>query len=229
MIAKKFKSDSEARREQDEEKSSRWLVTYCSLAITLVAVFMMLVSYSTVAGGKMTEYRRSIKAAQTAPVSAAPGQVDPTESAISVIREHTQMGGYSSQVEIGRTKNGFKVIIPAALLFAPESAEIREDLLPLLAKMSGILKKGLFSLGVAGHTSDLPVNTASFDSNWVFSGMRAANVAKYIMKSGNIPPARLASAGYGQYRPLAAGSSSDAREKNERVEFLFVLQETISG
>ena len=223
----KFKLDKEQLREQDEENAGRWLVTYCSLAITLVAVFMMLVSYSTVAKGKVTQYRRGAGTAAKGPAaSAGPEIVDPTESAISVINAQAQMSGFSGRVEIAKTKSGFKVVMPGSLMFAPESAEIREEVFPVLEKMSGILKQGIFSLGIAGHTSDLPVNTAAFDSNWVLSGTRAAKVMQHIKKTGNVPAARLAATGYGQYRPVVSGNSEDAKEKNERLEFIFVSQDT---
>jgi chemotaxis protein MotB len=225
-MAMKFKLNKEQLREQDEENAGRWLVTYCSLAITLVAVFMMLVSYSTVAGGKMTQYRRGVGTAAKGPAGVAPEGTDPAESAIAVISAQAQLSGYSGKVEIARTKNGFKVIIPGNLMFAPESAKIQDEVLTVLEKMSDILKKGFFSLGIAGHTSDLPVNTAAFDSNWVLSGIRAAHVMQHIKKTGNIPEARLASTGYGQYRPVVSGSSADARERNERLEFLFVSHDT---
>ena len=216
-------------REKDEEHAARWLVTYCSLAITLVAVFMMLVSYSNVAGGKMKRYVQSMGTQKPFISSPQSGPVDQTETAIALLSRHAQESGYSGKVEIGRTKNGFKVIIPANMLFASESAAVKEDVDPLFRVVSSILIKGYFSMGIAGYTSDLPIKTQQFPSNWELSGARSVNILKHLQNNGRVPATRLASAGYGQYRPRVSGSSDEAREKNDRVEFLFVRQDAVEG
>lgn len=221
----KIKPSREELREKDEEHAGRWLITYCSLAITLVAVFMMLVSYSSVASGKMTKYRRSIGQYGTqAGASRVQGTADPAESAIATLRHHAQMSGYTGQVEITRTQDGFKVTVPGSALFEPDTAEVQEEAHPLLAVMTGIMKRGFFSLGIAGHTSRLPACAEDFSAGLELSGNRAAGLLKHFLESGRIPAYRLACVGYGPYRPSASGGA-EARDKNDRIEFLFIIRQ----
>lgn len=222
-----FRIDRKRSPEDDEEKKGRWLVTYCSLAITLVAVFMMLVSYSSFTGGKMKKYQKSMGIGDSAGVVRR--LADPVESSIEALTSHARQNGYSEKIEAVRTKNGFKAVIAGDFLFPPLSATLRAEATPLLEVITGILKKGFFSAGIAGHTAEVPVRTAEFTSTWELSGMRAVNVMNYLVKSGRIPESRLSAAGFGQYRPAVPEASPLAEGKNDRLEFLFVLQETIEG
>lgn len=230
MNWKKLKAISEEIRERDEEHAGRWLVTYCSLAITLVAVFMMLVSYSSVATGKMMKYRKSVgQLGTTASVtSSGQGPAEPVESAIATLTHHAQMSGYSGRVEITRMQDGFKVTVPGSTLFEPDTAEILEEAHPLLAEMIGIMKRGFFSLGIAGHTGRPPVRADDYSAGLELSANRAAGLLRHFLESGRIPAIRLACVGYGPYRPAASGGV-EAQDKNDRVEFLFIIRQGASG
>ena len=225
-MLKILKQNSDKLRAQDEEKTGRWLITYCSLIITLVAVFMMLVSYSSVSNGKVKSYRQGLGFSNAALLPIADRSADFAENAVQNLRQHAEMNGYSGKVQLSKIKNGFKVTIPGNMAFSPESAVIQEEVQPLLVEMTGILKKGIFSVGVAGYTSERPTSINNFASNWELSSIRAANIVRYFINTGKIPESRLACAGYGQYHPAVSGTSEDAKEKNDRLEFLFILPES---
>ncbi len=72
-------------------------------------------------------------------------------------------------------------------------------------------------LQVEGHTDDRPINTFQFPSNWELSTARAISVLRYLTQRG-IPESRLAAAGYGEYRPIDARPSEEARRRNRRIE-----------
>ena len=135
------------------------------------------------------------------------------------------MSGYSGQVQIARTQYGFKVTIPSQMAFAPESSQIQQEVLPLLGVMTGILKKGLFSVGIAGYTSSHPINETGL-SDWELSGNRSSAIMRYFKETGNIAATRLASVGYGQYRPATSESSGN---ENDRLELNFVIREDVTG
>ena len=57
--------------------------------------------------------------------------------------------------------------------------------------------------------------------NWELSQARALSVVRYMVNFLGLPPGRLSANGFGQYQPIAAGDSADARAQNRRIELKF--------
>ncbi|PQA75505.1 peptidoglycan -binding protein [Brucella oryzae] len=73
-------------------------------------------------------------------------------------------------------------------------------------------------LRVDGHTDDVPLaGTGRFRDNWELSSARATAVVKFLIANG-VPANRLVAAGFGEYQPLDASDTPDARAKNRRIE-----------
>ncbi|QOG08118.1 peptidoglycan -binding protein [Aureimonas sp. OT7] len=71
---------------------------------------------------------------------------------------------------------------------------------------------------VDGHTDNVPISGGRFSDNWQLSTERAGAVVKYLITQG-VPADRLAATGFGEYQPLEAGDSPEARARNRRIEF----------
>jgi chemotaxis protein MotB len=73
-------------------------------------------------------------------------------------------------------------------------------------------------LRVDGHTDPQPVrNRAQFASNWELAAGRAISVVKLLIADG-VPPEHLAATAFGQYQPIAEGSTPEAYAKDRRIE-----------
>lgn len=73
-------------------------------------------------------------------------------------------------------------------------------------------------LRVDGHTDNVPLaGTGRFRDNWELSSARATAVVKFLIANG-VPANRLVAAGFGEYQPLEASDSPDARARNRRIE-----------
>ncbi len=73
-------------------------------------------------------------------------------------------------------------------------------------------------LRVDGHTDNSPLSGAGrYRDNWELSSARATSVVKYLISKG-VPANRLVAAGFGEFQPIAAGDSPDARNQNRRIE-----------
>ncbi|WP_144222805.1 peptidoglycan -binding protein [Mesorhizobium amorphae] len=73
-------------------------------------------------------------------------------------------------------------------------------------------------LRVDGHTDNRPLSgTGRFKDNWELSSARATSVVKFLIANG-VPANRLVAAGFGEYQPLDAAETDDARSKNRRIE-----------
>jgi len=73
-------------------------------------------------------------------------------------------------------------------------------------------------LRVDGHTDNTPLSgTGRFADNWELSSARATSVVKFLIENG-VPANRLVAAGFGEYQPLDASNTPEARDKNRRIE-----------
>jgi len=100
------------------------------------------------------------------------------------------------------------------LKFEFDKAELRSEDRELLSRIAGILLTSKdYSISVNGHTDD--VGTEEY--NQKLSERRAQAVRDYLVKAG-LSPDILSVTGHGKSRPLAPGTSEQARARNRRVE-----------
>lgn len=120
---------------------------------------------------------------------------------------------------------GDRFVFQSEVLFAQGQAEIgpqgQEQLAKLAITLADIAQKipGDINwiLQVDGHTDNVPIRAGRYTDNWDLSTERALSVVRYLNQQG-LPANRLAAAGYGEYQPLDASDSANARRKNRRIE-----------
>jgi len=73
-------------------------------------------------------------------------------------------------------------------------------------------------LRVDGHTDNVQLSgTGRFRDNWELSSARATSVVKFLIANG-VPANRLVAAGFGEFQPLDAADTQEARDRNRRIE-----------
>jgi len=72
-------------------------------------------------------------------------------------------------------------------------------------------------LRIDGHTDRIPINTPQFPSNWELSTARAVAVVRYLADQ-SVPQRRMVAAGFGEFFPVADGTTAEALQKNRRIE-----------
>jgi chemotaxis protein MotB len=120
---------------------------------------------------------------------------------------------------------GDRFLLPSELLFASASAELGEEgqreldkLADLLLDVSARIPEDVdWILRIDGHTDVIPINTPRFPSNWELSTARAVAVVRYLAAQG-VPERRMAAAGFGEFFPVAEGTSPEALQRNRRIE-----------
>jgi flagellar motor protein MotB len=73
---------------------------------------------------------------------------------------------------------------------------------------------------VAGHTDNVPSNSARYPNNWFLSSARALNFLAVLLEDGDLSPENFATRGYGELRPIASNDTPEGRKLNRRVELL---------
>jgi chemotaxis protein MotB len=110
-------------------------------------------------------------------------------------------------------------VITDSVLFAPDRAELTPAGARILDLLAPALRAVSNQLHVEGHTNTVPVAPKYYPSEWELSSARAAAVVRRLVGLG-IDPHRLSATGYGDTRPLLAGTGAEANRVNRRVEIV---------
>ncbi len=121
---------------------------------------------------------------------------------------------------------GDRFVFQSEVLFPSGGAELNEAGLGEMTKLA----KALIELGgeipeeidwvlrVDGHTDNVPLSgTGRYRDNWELSSARATSVVQYLIEQG-VPARRLVAAGFGEFQPLDAEDTEEARDRNRRIE-----------
>ena len=122
---------------------------------------------------------------------------------------------------------GDRFVFSSEVLFNPGSADLAPEGRAQIAGVVAILNEVRaeippeidWIIRVDGHTDNVPIAPgAAFADNWELSQARALSVVRYMQDELGFPPDRMAATGFGEYRPVAAGDSEEARAQNRRIE-----------
>lgn len=132
-----------------------------------------------------------------------------------------EKAGLSGEVDVEKTRNGFKATITSGILFHSGTATIGKKAYTCLDGIIKLVKAVPYMIRIEGHTDNLPIHTDAYPSNWELSTARAVNVLRYFLDKGKIAPVRIAAVGFGEYHPIATNATPEGRSKNRRVDFYF--------
>lgn len=107
--------------------------------------------------------------------------------------------------------------------FPSGSAELSYGLVDLLVRMARVLTNVPGDLTVEGHTDDVPIRSARYDSNWNLSADRAAAVANALIEAGPLDEDRFRVLGLAATRPRVDNTTDSNRAMNRRVEIILDL------
>jgi chemotaxis protein MotB len=115
-------------------------------------------------------------------------------------------------------KNGLVYVnLEDELMFRKGTSRVSNDGETVIGTLASVLNENPnLKIVVVGHTDD---RGGRGGDNWTQSTERANNVVR-AMKDNKIDPARLTSAGQGQYNPIADNSTAEGRAQNRRTEII---------
>ena len=127
--------------------------------------------------------------------------------------------GIQDLVQVDFNGQYVRITLNGALLFDSGSAELASEAMPLVEKIAKIVDVYNDSVvEIEGHTDNVPIHSAKYESNDVLSMYRALYVADYIREISTIDPANIISSGRGSYVPIADNGTAEGRARNRRVE-----------
>ena len=134
----------------------------------------------------------------------------------SVMREEVSKG----TVEIETQEQTITIRLKDKGSFESGSAELNYDFIPVIDMVRDVLIGLKGSIAVEGHTDNIPIETARFQSNWQLSSARAIAVAEELFSTGQLEQSRFAVTGFADARPLVPNDTPENRATNRRVEIV---------
>ena len=129
-------------------------------------------------------------------------------------------------IEMGQ--DGLVISLREAGFFDSGSALPRHGTVDTLRTVAQAIRKTSYDLRVEGHTDNVPVHNAEFDSNWELSSARATRIARICLALQAVPPERLTAAGYAEFHPIATNDTSEGRAQNRRVDLVVIPRTSFS-
>ncbi len=123
-------------------------------------------------------------------------------------------------VSVTASKEGVVVSLREAGFFDSGSTALGPQALPTLSAIVKVI--GPERMRIEGHTDNVPIHNARFDSNWELSTARATEIIKLFITKYAIAPDRLAASGYGEYYPVASNDTAEGRSMNRRVDLVIL-------
>jgi chemotaxis protein MotB len=185
-----------------KEEAEDWLMSYADMITLLMAFFVMLISMSHLDPVRYEQVQGGLAKDIGKHESAQPIQQLKTEMAAAMRGIKVD----ETQVSIGQDDRGLVLDLDAGTFFDSNSAVLKDQFVPTLAKIADTLKSekySAFQIEVQGHTDDDKPNTPAFPTNWELSAARATTVVRKLIDDG-LQPDRMGAVGYADTRPRVA-------------------------
>jgi chemotaxis protein MotB len=219
-------------RQEEHDNVDRWIVSYADFITLLFAFFTVMYAVSRVDSAKLSDFVGSTRAAfgpravaQAKPViegiaPVPPGTAGLQRDALRII----ETSGAAGAVSVRSDPRGIVLSMGEHVLFEPGRAEVKASSRDALAAVAAVLLKARCDAIVEGHTDSISIANAQYASNWELSAARATTVLARLLKDYEVPPERLAAAGYAEFRPVATNATPEGRARNRRVDIVLLLE-----
>lgn len=230
-MSRKFNSFHD-EDEQDEENSS-WLDSYSDLVTDLLAVFVILFSFAMMNQAAVANSAKNQAKADSAAASSemiVPENISQSQEEIIafnslfdsisqyIIDEHLE-----NELSVEKIENSQILLrVDSSVFFDPGQADFHENSAPILESIAELFlryEETIQMIRIEGHTDNIPMNTAKYNSNWELSTGRAVNVLKEMLDLTELDPEKFSAVGYSEFYPIASNDTAEGRSQNRRVDF----------
>ncbi len=222
----------------------RWLITYADMITLLLIFFIVMYTISRVDVKKFQHLAESLNRVmgggtmifQELGPSLTPGisGLEPRETLeeladkaeMESIRQQLvsfiEKTGLAAKISVINEERGIVLSFQEEVLFQIGSAELTPQAKEIIARIAPILMKTPNFIRIEGHTCDIPIHNALYQSNWELSSARALATVQELIRGSGFPPQRLSAVAYGEYRPRVPNDSEANRQQNRRVDIVIL-------
>jgi chemotaxis protein MotB len=238
--------------------NDRWLVSYADFITLLFGLFVVMFAFARADQKKQAQVSQAIDSAfrsmgvmsdGASQQSGAAGTAGAAAGANAVMNEDVvspaevkedldrirrdlaatlsaQVAAHAVSLEMGR--DGLVISLREAGFFESGSAVPKPEALPTLRQIADKLGPTAYDLRIEGHTDNVPIHNAEFDSNWELSAARATHIARLFLDMKAISADRLSAAGYAEFHPVASNDTAEGRAENRRVDLVVMPRTKIN-
>ena len=134
---------------------------------------------------------------------------------------------HQGKIEMHLEPRGLVVSLRQATFFPSGADTVDPNTYSSVEKIAQIIHDLPNSVRLEGHTDAVPIHTARFRSNWELSAARAIAMMELFSGRFEIPPQRMAIAGYADTAPLDSNDTPEGRAHNRRVDIVIVNQRVL--
>lgn len=147
--------------------------------------------------------------------------VIPQEDALERIRGFLAPEIAQDLVRVAAQGNTVRIRINGQGMFGSGSDVLRDDIRPLIDRVALALESEVGPVIIAGHSDNVPINTARFASNTALSLARAQAVMSKIADTLT-NSARLSAEGRADSDPIVSNNTAAGRAQNRRIDIILV-------
>ena len=153
-------------------------------------------------------------------LAAAQAEASHLEAIEAEIKAKLDALGLADRVRFTIDKRGLIIgLVADDVFFANGSADLTDTARQVLDGAGPALAALTEQISVEGHANVLPVS-GRYPTNWELSADRATQVLRRLVEADHVAPDRIMSVGYGDARPLVAGTSPEALMIDRRVDLV---------
>lgn len=203
------------------KEDEQWLITYADTITNLMALFILMLSVSTVNQAAFEQVQSKLKKQFSG--KDAPKPIEQIQKQVEKIVKEKKL---ESQVEVSNNGKGVVIEFASSAVFELGKAELSPAIKPAFAEMAKELKTKdyqNYTIEIEGHTDNTPIHTPEFPSNWELSARRATNVIRYFIDDQHVDKSRLKAAGYADIFPKVPNEDANHKPiegnqaKNRRI------------
>jgi chemotaxis protein MotB len=124
-------------------------------------------------------------------------------------------------------RDGLVISLKEAGFFDSGSATPHPQSMRVLREIAAVLSASPYDVRVEGHTDNVPIHTAEFNSNWELSSARATRIARVLLEMHAVRPDQLSAAGYAEFHPVDSNGTAPGRANNRRVDLVILPRSSV--
>ncbi len=128
----------------------------------------------------------------------------------------------AGKVSINMEPRGLVVSLKEAAFFPPAGDTIQPEAFAIIGKIAASALRLPNKILLEGHTDSTPIRNGRFRSNWDLSAARAIAMLNVMADEFAVPRERMSVSGYAENVPVAGNESAEGRQKNRRVDVVFL-------
>ena len=217
------------------------MATFADMMTLLLCFFILLLSFATM---DVVKFREALGSVQEAlgvqfvrdgafeAIASSPLQLEEFEEGGTLGEDRALLDELTAAIaeeglddQIGAEIDGRGVVvrINGQVLYQQGDASLKPASDAILARIASLVRGTQHRVMIEGHTDDIPIQTASYPSNWELSTARAIAAMRFLADH-NVDSERIGVAGYADQRPFAPNDGPENRAANRRVEFVFIRE-----